>query len=169
LIKGDLDEKGCVHAFETVLGNADAGTGLFTLKTLNLAHNDLPSGAIVKILNTFKAASLEGLTLSGNVLEENVDLVAAFYRHKPSLKYLSLANCYVAEGILAAVVCGLISSTRATSSKKTTVLKEIDLRGNVVEGQVVSILSAALSSKSNPLFAAYMGSGISKTGKQLCC
>ena len=155
----DLDGESCVHAFRQVL-QPGAGQGLYGLDMLNLADNSLPAKVIVQVLNSFEAESIGGLDLAGNFLENNVDLVSALWRHKPSLERLSLAHCAVSEGVLATVVSSLVSSGTAAG----TGLQEIDLRGNILEGQVVSIIANALASSKNALVVAHMGEGMPKAG-----
>ena len=155
----DLDGESCVHAFRQVL-QPGAGQGLYGLDMLNLADNSLPAKVIVQVLNSFEAESIGGLDLAGNFLENNVDLVSALWRHKPSLERLSLAHCAVSEGVLATVVSALVSSGTAAG----TGLQEIDLRGNILEGQVVSVIANALASSKNALVVAHMGEGMPKAG-----
>ena len=174
----ELDGEATVHAFKSVLldkskddeskdgDNKDDESkddkekeedARFFLEYLDLSGNGLPGDAVVRILRTFDVESICGLDLSGNILESHVDVVSTLFRQKGTLAFLSLAHCAVSEGVLAAVVSGLFSAASGS------VLKEIDLRGNPIEGQVVTILSNALSSNKNALSIAHAGEGVADT------
>ena len=160
LSRCELDGEAAVHAFETVLRGGDEDTNdesddpRFSLDALDLSGNALPGDAVVRILRSFGERKIRGLDLSGNILESHVDVVSALWRQKPSLRFLSLAHCAVSDGVLAAVVSGLVSTGSGS------VLEEIDLRGNLIEGQVVTILSNALSSDRNTLSVVHAGEGV---------
>ena len=166
-----LDEFIGVAAFETVFSGLKSSEHSFIFEKVDLSDNhNLPGDKLASILECFPSGSIKHLNLSGTSIEDSQSVVTAIWRQKGSLQFLNLSSSAASSSVLASLV-GALSTSNASprrisnggltytahSGSRSSNLRELDIRGNYLDVQVIAIILNALQSNTNSLEVAHMG------------
>ena len=131
-------------------------------------NHGLHGSHLTSILDCFPAGTIKALDLSGTSVEDEKSVIKAIMRHNSTLRYLNLSHSAASSSVLASLVGALSKSGTLTvnsqhrqspheNSSTESILRELDIRGNYLDVQVISILTNALEASTNSSEVVHMG------------